>query len=161
LEKERKARGSKVDQLRKRVVELAKDVTGKDPFNQGAVTDVDKAMSPVSSVYQSLTEADVNIEVLKAQIQALRKTPTADASRSTSPGPLDLEFANRQDVRDLQGQIASINQQIAEVNRVSRRKIGDSSKSDPLYATLDQQLAKAKGEMAQLQASARDSQSQQ
>ncbi len=56
LEKERLERGARVEQLRNRVIELAKELTGKDPFGQGVVTD-DRAFSPgrlaVSSVDRS------------------------------------------------------------------------------------------------------------
>lgn len=155
LEKERKARGDKVEQLRKRVLNLAKDVTGKDPFGQGAVTDVDRAFAPISKVYETLTETDVNLEVLKAEIQALHDAPTAAPDQRSTPGPIDLEISNRADVRQLQTRIAAIGEKIADVKNESRKKIGDTWKSDPAYARLDQESTQAKAELAELQASAR------
>jgi polysaccharide biosynthesis transport protein len=155
LEKERKARGTKVEQLRKRVVELAKEVTGTDPFNLGTVTNVDRALSPISSVHQSLTEADVNVEVLKAEIQALRDAPIAAPDQATSAGLLDLEVSNRADVRQLESRISTIGEKIADLQNESRKKIGDTWKSDPAYARLEQQSTQAKAELAELQASAR------
>ena len=148
-------RGDKIEQLRKRVLELAKDVTGKDPFGQGAVTDVDRALSPVSKVYQSLTETDVNLEVLKAEIQALHDAPSLAPDRGSAPGLLDLEISNRADVRQLEARIAAIDEKIADVKNESRKKIGETWKSDPAYARLEQESAQAKAELAELQASAR------
>ena len=40
LEEERSRRSLEVERLRERVLVLAKEVTGKDPFGQGVVTDV-------------------------------------------------------------------------------------------------------------------------
>ena len=155
LDKERANRADKIEQLRKRVVDLAKEVTGKDPFGQGAVTDVDRALSPVASIYQNLNEVEVDAEVLKAEIQAERDAPILAPDEATSSGLLDLEISNRVDVRQLETRIAAIDEQMAERKSQSSLKIGETWETDPKYLRLAEQSTQAKAELAQLQAKLR------
>lgn len=143
LEKERLLRSTRVEQLRKRVVDLAKEITGRDPFGQGAVTDLNRALSPASAIYQSLNEVDVNIEVLQAELQALQDAPVVFPDQNQASALLDLEIANRTDVRELVSSIAAIASEIAYVKSAPRRKIGETWQDDPNY----QRLAKRSEEM--------------
>ena len=71
LEEERRRRGFEVERLRKNVVDLAKEVTGRDPFGGNEVTDVNRVIGPVGALFQSLTESDVEREVRRrAEIAA-------------------------------------------------------------------------------------------
>ena len=99
LEEERRRRALEVERLRKRVVDLAKEVTGKDPFGGNEVTDYKRAMTPVGAIFQSLTEADVEIEVLRAQRQALIDSPSLAQDSMESTGLLDLEIEGRSDIQ--------------------------------------------------------------
>lgn len=135
LEKERLDRAQKVEQLRRRVVDLAKDLTGRDPFGQGVVTDV-SAFSPTAALYQELTEVDVSLEVVKAELQALHNAPIISADRAAATGLLELEISNRLDVRQLESRVAEIEDEMARVKSRPRTKIGDSWETDPTYVRL-------------------------
>lgn len=154
LEKERLDRGTKVEQLRKRVVELAKALTGKDPFGQGVVTDA-SAFSPAAALYQSLTEADVSLEVLKAELQSLQNAPIIAADKSAAAGLLDLEISNRPDVRQLEEQVDEITESALALQRKRRWKIGDTYEKDPEYQRLREQANAAKSELNKLKEAAR------
>ena len=135
LETERLERGRRVEQLRKRVIDLAKELTGMDPFGQGVVTDV-SAFSPAAALYQSLTEADVSLEVLKAELESLRNAPIVAADKAAAAGLFDLEIANRPDIRQLQEQLSEIEESIVTLQHKRRWKIGETWKDDPEYLRL-------------------------
>ncbi|QEG36050.1 polysaccharide biosynthesis tyrosine autokinase [Bythopirellula goksoeyrii] len=149
LEKERLERGTKVDQLRKRVVELAKDLTGKDPFGQGVVTDA-VAFSPAGSLYQSLTETDVEFEVLKAELQAINNSPMLGEDRAVASGLLELEISNRADVRRLEERGDFIHQQMAEIKSQPRLKKDVTWEEDPQYIQLQEQAKNVEAELKEL-----------
>ena len=149
LEKERLERGTKVDQLRKRVVELARDLTGKDPFGQGVVTDA-VAFSPASSLYQSLTETDVDFEVLKAELQALNNAPMLGEDKAIASGLLELEISNRADVRRLEERSAFIRQQMTEIKSQPRLKKDDTWEEDPQYVRLEKEAQQVEAELKEL-----------
>jgi len=154
LEKERLERGTKVEQVRKRVVELAKDVTGKDPFGQGAVTDV-TAFSPAASLYQSVTEADVEWEVARAELQALTEAPIVVEDGADSPGLLEFDVANRADVRQGETRIAAIAQQMDAIESKPRQKIGDTWETDPEYIRLTASFEQAQSDLRDIKEAAR------
>lgn len=152
LEEERLRRSTEVERLRKRVVDLARDITGKDPFGQGAVTNFDRAMSPVGGLYQSLTEVDVNSEILKAEIQALRDTPILVPDHAQTSGLLDLEIASRADVRELEAKIEAIDENLKFIKDLPRKRIGENWENDPNYVRLVQESSDAKTELTELKA---------
>ena len=153
LENERVDRGVKVEQLRRRVVDLAKQVTGRDPFGQGVVMDV-SAFSSATSIYQSLTEAEVNTEVLKAEIQAIRTAPIVAANMAAATGLLELEISNRPDVRQLEANIAMLREKMAEVKAKPRLKIVDSWEKDPQYKQVVEQLHLTTAELQRVKTTA-------
>ncbi len=108
LEEERRRRELDVERLRERVMELAKEVTGKDPFGHGMVTDVGKALGPVAALYQSLTEVDVERAVLKAEIQSLREAKTLIPDHAVASGLLDLQIDGQPEVREQQALLDQI-----------------------------------------------------
>lgn len=154
LEKDRAERKPKVDGLRKQVVELAKELTGKDPFGQGVVTDVN-AFSPAAALYQSLTEADVSFEVLKAELQALKEAPALMDEKIAAAGVLELEISNRADVRYLEDRSAQLNEAIAQLKNLPRKKIGDTWENDPQYIRLHDLSEQSKAELEELKTKAR------
>ena len=95
LEEERGRMSLEVERLRKRVVDLAKEVTGKDPFGDHAPLDVARAMSPVGALFQSLTQAEVDREIMQAEMQSLMDSPGSSADKAESTGLLDLEIENQ------------------------------------------------------------------
>lgn len=149
LEKERLARKEKVDSLRTTVVNLAKDLTGRDPFGQGVITDI-SAYSPAGTLYQEITETDVALEVLKAELQAVRNAPIVAADKAVASGMLDLEISSRADVRRLEGQIAEVDDRIAQIKSKPRTKIGDSWESDPEYSRLKELASTTRKELDDL-----------
>jgi capsular exopolysaccharide synthesis family protein len=153
LEKERLERRDKVQQLREHVVNLAKELTGKDPFGQGVITDV-TAFTSATSIYQSLTEVDVNIEMLKAELQALRNAPIIAADKAAAAGLLDLEISNRTDVRRLETRIANLKDSLAVVKSKPRRRIGETWEHDPEYRQLSELLRLASEQLPRLREAA-------
>jgi capsular exopolysaccharide synthesis family protein len=138
LEKERLERGVRVEQLRKRVIELSKGLTGMDPFGQGIIVDPE-AFSSATSVYQNLTEAEVGIEMSKAELRSLNLSPAAVGNRSAA-GLLELEISNRPDVRQLEARLAAIRDKMTEVKAKPRARIGETWQDDPLYRQLYEQF---------------------
>lgn len=55
-----------------RVVQLAKDVTGRDPFT-GSITDLDTAINPLASLRGRLANLEVQEEVLNAEHKAIQQ----------------------------------------------------------------------------------------
>lgn len=138
LDEERKQRGNRVEELRKEVVSLSKEVTGKDPFGQGLIMDT-AALAPMASLYQSLTEVEVDSEVLKAELQGLKNSgAVADASVAAT-GLLELEISNRTDVRRLEERLAQIREQLTALKSAARLRVGDTWQDDPKYQQLADQ----------------------
>ncbi|MAT72669.1 MAG: hypothetical protein CMJ58_24580 [Planctomycetaceae bacterium] len=135
LEQERHARSSRLEQLRRRVVELSREVTGTDPFGQGAVFNLDRALSPVDTLYQSLNEIDVNQEVLKAELQALNDAPIVYGDETASSGLFALEISNREDIRELESRLA------AQRDRLTRIRKGTQKYAETLADVHDAQSA--------------------
>jgi capsular exopolysaccharide synthesis family protein len=151
LEKESKQRGDRVEELRKEVIELSKEVAVKDPLSQGSIMDT-SALAPMASLYQSVTEADVECEVLKAELQGLNSSGTLAEVSATASGLLDLEIANRNDVRRVEDRLAAIREQLTDLKSASRLRVGDTWQDDPKYKQLvDREQAVVK-ELADLKA---------
>lgn len=156
LEDERLVRSARVEQLRQRVVDLASAVTGKDPFGHGAVTDFSRALSPASSLQQSLNEVEVNIQVLDAELQALQEAPIVFKDHGSSPALLELEIANRGDVRSLESRIVAIAEEMAYIRSLPRPKIGQTWEDDPNYVRLQKNKAETETELEDLKTTLRD-----
>jgi capsular exopolysaccharide synthesis family protein len=99
LEEERRRRGLEVERLRKFVVNLAKEVTGRDPLGGNEVTNFRRAMSPAGEIFRSLTEVEVEHEVLKAEMQSVLDAPALTEDKAESSGLLDLEIENQEEIR--------------------------------------------------------------
>src|SRR5262249_23071448 len=110
LEDERKRREDEVDRLRKKVVTLSEDVTGKDPYGGTSEKDLQRAVNPIGALFQSLTAADVEQEMLQAELQSL-SDPAGAKDPIESTGWLDLEIDKDGDVRELQHAIKDISTQ--------------------------------------------------
>jgi succinoglycan biosynthesis transport protein ExoP len=135
LEEERNRRSLEVERLREHVVALAKEVTGKDPFAQGIVTDVGKAMGSVSGLFQNLTDIEVQQELLKAEMQALRDAPTLFPDQAESSGLLDLTVANQPQVLELQATRDAIHRRLEYLKEMMVRW-----ETEPDYLRLQEDL---------------------
>jgi len=145
LEDERLRRADDVERLRDRVMALAKEVTGKDPFGQGVTTDVERNVGTISSLYQSLTDIEVNREVLKAQIQSLQEAPMLIPDHAKVSGMLELSVANRPEVRQQEAVIDAIGDQMEQLKKL----VVHWETNDP-YLRLQEELEENKKKLAKL-----------
>jgi uncharacterized protein involved in exopolysaccharide biosynthesis len=58
LEEERQRRSLQVERLRRRLVDMAEEAKGADPFS-GSIKDAKRASSPIGDIVQSLTDMDL------------------------------------------------------------------------------------------------------
>jgi capsular exopolysaccharide synthesis family protein len=135
LEGERKQRGDRVEELRKEVIELSKEVAVKDPLSQSGIGNA-SALAPLAGLYQSITEAEVESAVLRAELDGLKNADALAEVSVTATGLLNLEIANRNDVRRLEDRLAAIREELAEVKSASRLRVGDTWQDDPKYKQL-------------------------
>ncbi len=155
LERARKARQSKIEEHQRNVVKLAKQLTGRDPFGQGAITDSAVAYSPAAALFQELTSVEVESEVVKAEIAALKAVSHIVAERAQSSGLLDLEVSNRSDVRLLEMRLMDLEEQIGYIKRKPRTKIGETWENDPDYLRLSELVTKTRAELDTLKGTVR------
>jgi capsular polysaccharide biosynthesis protein len=157
LEEERRRRGLEVERLRKRVVDLAKEVTGRDPFSANEVTDVSRALSPVGSLFQSLTEADVEREIRRAELQSLLDSPALAEEHAASSGLLDLEIDNQEAIRTRQLAIQELAASIDKFkDQATRYEKNPNLETNPKYLALKDELAQRQKELAETKAKIRD-----
>ena len=105
LEKERLARGVKVEQHRKRVVELAKELTGKDPFSHDMMLDVDNDSSRLVNLRERLLKVDVDRETFEAEILYLKKNSIPKEERENASVDVESQIAIRPEIRAWQAAI--------------------------------------------------------
>ncbi len=141
LEEERRRRGLEVERLRARVVELAKEVTGRDPFGGNKITDVNRALSPVGALFQSLTETDVDREVRRAELQSLIDSPALTPDKMASSGLLDLDVENNEAIRARQQAIKQTETTMDAIKtRAMRYQKDPQWSTDPSYVALKGEL---------------------
>lgn len=156
LEEERRRRGLEVERLRKRVVDLAKEVTGRDPF-ANEVTDASRALSPVGSLFQSLTEADVEREIRRAELQSLLDSPALAQEHAAASGLLDLEIDNQEAIRTRQLAIQELAASIEKFkDQATRYEKNPSVETNPKYLALKDELAQRQKELAETKAKIRE-----
>ncbi len=94
LDEESRKRRVAVEGQRQNVMELAKQVTGRNPFAADMPLDLERVTSPIGAIYAERTQVEVQQEVLNAQIQALREAASATAGQEATSGLLDLQVNN-------------------------------------------------------------------
>jgi capsular exopolysaccharide synthesis family protein len=144
LDEERTRRGVEVQRLRKRVIDLSKDVTGMDPF-AGSVTDFQRALNPVGALFQSLIEVDVEREVLQAKLQSLSAAAVSPRDPLESNGGLELEVENQTEVRQRQEEIQAVQARIDVLKSYARK---GQLASNPNYQTLMKDLEHRQKQLA-------------
>ena len=73
LEEERRRRSLDVERLRQRVIELAKDVTGRDPFARDSILDMTRANNPSTTLYQELAAAGREARIARSRTFCLSR----------------------------------------------------------------------------------------
>jgi capsular exopolysaccharide synthesis family protein len=155
LEKERKKREIEVQRLRGRVVDLAKDVTGKDPFG-GHITKMDNAGTPASALFSSIVASEVEQEVLRAQLEALESVgDTADPLESS--GLLDMKIDQQPEVLERYRAIQAVR---AQQEQIKERYTQWASKqnsweSDSTYIGLQRRVDRLEKEFTEAREKAR------
>lgn len=156
LEEERRRRGIEVERLRKRVIDLAKEVTGRDPFGD-EVTNFNRALSPVGALFQSLTEADVEREVRRAELQSLLDSPALTQDNVESSGLLDLEIENQEAIRTRQQALKDIEAQMEEIKVKAVRYEKDPQwETNPSYLALKSDWTQRQKDLADAKIKIRD-----
>ncbi|TWT33790.1 Tyrosine-protein kinase etk [Posidoniimonas corsicana] len=150
LEKERVRRKLEVDRLQQYVVELSKEVTGKDPFGHNTLMDVDKAISPLASLHSQLTDVEVRIEILHAEIQSLEESEVTIAPHADRAGAIDLEVNMAPEVVQRERALTGIADQMRHYQRVSKRYEQNAN-----YKALAEQYQRFKDELAGYKANLR------
>jgi polysaccharide biosynthesis transport protein len=155
LEEERRRRGLEVERFRKRVVELAKEVTGRDPFGSNEVTDFNRALSPVGALFTGMTEVDVEREVLQAELRSLTGTP-APAEDMASTGLLDLLVENQEEIRARVQEIADLEAQMEQRKNVAIRfEKNPQWEKDSAYVALNMERTQRQEDLKQAKAKVR------
>ena len=153
LDKEKVNRTRRVELLRNNVIELAKEVSGSDPFANG---DRNRSVSPVAGLSQSLTELEVNRELLEAEIRALEDATLVYGDEAETSGLLDLEVAKQAEIRGQEAQIAAILEQMAYIKSRPRLRIGESWESNPEYQHLQEELDRRQADLEELKTVVRE-----
>lgn len=114
LEKERARRQLEVERLQRRVIDLSREVTGKDPFGHNTMTDVTKAISPLASLHQELTQVEVRIEILTAELQSLCEADVVAIDPAESTKVLDMEVQMHPEMAAREQAIEQLRRQIKQ-----------------------------------------------
>lgn len=148
LEEERRRRAIEVERLRRRVVALTEEATGKDPFS-GSLTDPQRAVNPIGSIVQSLTEIDLQREMLKAQRQFLEESRTATVDPLTASGLLTLDVDNHPETVKRQDTISALASQMETVkNDAIRDQKNPKWETSKTYVALQRELKQREQDLA-------------
>ncbi|QDV79775.1 polysaccharide biosynthesis tyrosine autokinase [Botrimarina mediterranea] len=150
LEKERTRRQLEVERLQTYVIDLSREVTGKDPFGQNVV-DVEKAISPLASLHQQLTEIEVRIEILKAELQSIEETPIVTQTHEDRTGSIDLEVSMHAEVRQREQAILALESQMRQIQQLTKQWRENGS-----YKSLSDARKHARTELTEFKAALRE-----
>lgn len=140
LEDERRRRAVEVERLRKRLVELAKEVTGRDPYT-GSSTDLQRSLNPIGSLFQSLTELDLEREMLKAKMRFLQELDYDAKDPLESSGLLTLDVENHLETTNRQAAIDEVKDRMKEIKEAAiRYQKNPQWETSPAYVTLQKEL---------------------
>ena len=156
LEVERQRRALDVDRLRKRLVDLAEEVTGKDPYG-GTVTDVQRALNPLGSLFESLTDAEAEREELKAQLQFLTESHPLVKDSFESSRLLDLGVDNLPEVAEKQATIKAIKAEMEQIKNDVIKEVKNPRWEDrPTYVKLKKELQQREQELIEFKSEQRE-----
>ena len=149
LDEERAARLVEVERLRGKVTELA-EVLGGDVFG-GNSNQMGMFPASSSSLYQAITEVDVEREILKAEIQAIREAPILTTKIADS-GLLEFDIENHPQVREQLVAIAEIEFQMEAIKNNGERI---DWRKDPDYRRLEQVVSQMQSDLEEMKTSLR------
>ncbi|MCC6493248.1 MAG: polysaccharide biosynthesis tyrosine autokinase [Pirellulales bacterium] len=136
-----------VEERRTEVLELAKQVTGRDPFGQGLMLNVDQAVIPLASLHQSQANLAFRRQILQAEIQSLRDAPVIEEDRAASSGLLDLEIAGHAEVIQLTNAIEYAK---AQMQDLQGKLVNNKWQSNPYYLKLKAGVEKMEADLSDL-----------
>lgn len=142
LQRQSDLRKVEVSRLRNEVMELAKKITGKDPFSQNILTDPVKANNPATELFQEMTSIEVDRELLKAELQMVEESADEPAAAVVSE-EFDAEVNASPQVRELSKQIEQIRSEMQEIKStaVAQEKHPEYAKRKEFVETLESDLA--------------------
>ncbi|TWT89726.1 Tyrosine-protein kinase etk [Pseudobythopirellula maris] len=117
LERERARRQFEVERLRKHVIDLAKDLTGMDPFGHRTMTNADRAFSPLSGYHRQLAEIEVKKEVLRAELESIQEAEVVNTDFRERSGAIDLEVDMNGEVQQRERQISQLRSGLRELRK--------------------------------------------
>jgi capsular exopolysaccharide synthesis family protein len=140
LEDERRRRMIEVERLRRRVVALAEEATGKDPFS-GSLSDAKKAVNPIGSIVQNLTDLDLEREMLKAQRVFIEETANGAHDPLATSTLLKLEIENHPEIEKREEDLRAIRTQLEEIkNDAIRAQRNPHWEDNRAYVALTREL---------------------
>jgi polysaccharide biosynthesis transport protein len=140
LEEERRRRAIEVERLRRRVVALTEEATGKDPFT-GSLSDAKQAVNPIGSIVQSLTDIDLEREMLKAQREFLVQSQKEMDDPLSTSGLLKLDIDNHAETTKRQQIITQLMNQMEDLkNEAVRHQKNPDWTSSTAFVALDREL---------------------
>ena len=138
LDDERGLRSAVVEQLKNRVLELSKDVTGRDPFGLGSTLDVEISTNNFASTKAELTRVEVELYVLSAQLRSLEEGGSGTAEKSIRSGRIDLLVDMDSQVLAHDQAIQALEDQAEEIKKAFNE--GADPMADPTYARILKEL---------------------
>ncbi len=155
LEEERRRRSLDVERLRQKVVKLGKDVTGRDPFAQDSILDLNRTNNPSTTLFQELAQLDVQLELVKAEIAAAGDSSHAPADHDEKSGLLELEIAsvvsNHPSVIETVNAIAHLQSKLAHIASLKKR-----GKQDPAWKRVNDQVKQYEATLSEIKAELRE-----
>ena len=140
LEDERRRRAVEVERLRKRLVDLAKEVTGRDPYS-GSGDETQRSLNPIGSLFQSLTELDLEREMLKAKVQFLKEADVDEKDPLESSGLLTLDIDNHAETSKRELAIDEVKDRLEEIKEAAvRYQKNPQFETSPAYVALEKEL---------------------
>ena len=133
LEQERDRRNREVTQKRDAVRELARQVTGKDPY-AGAAESTIVIDYPLAHLQNQLAKAEVEREVLKARIKACQDAQERPISDAMIENKIDMHS----EVLQVKREIVDLQMELKSLESYAKR--GDK---DPVYQQISQQIQKS------------------
>jgi polysaccharide biosynthesis transport protein len=143
LEQERDKRVREVSLMRELVRELAKQATGMDPYAGAAAESAVIVNHPLSELQSHLVSAEVEQEVLKARIKALKEVSAPEVTLSVAE--METKIQAHPDVQRCKSAIADLRAELQTLDTYSKR-----GANDPVYAQIAQQLQQHQKMIAQL-----------
>jgi capsular exopolysaccharide synthesis family protein len=137
LERERLARRTVVERLQKEVQKLGEVITGHDPFFNSRTTNIDIASNPAFNTYNQLTQLDLQIIELNANIQSLEEGSASELGDAQTASVASLQVTRDAEVQQRKEAISGLQATMADFRTTM---LDGKWKNDPFYKGLLQKL---------------------